>query len=109
MIKTTHNTSNANALRQQGEGKRKSSNTQTNSNNLLGIIKGKFLSGQSVRLIDYPENQRSLLISIIAELRDELPIKAGWQTIRESHISETRLRSRSYLIPSEFLRGEIDD
>lgn len=82
---------------------------QSNNNNLLKEIKDKFQSGQSLKLIDYPESERSSLISVIAKLRDELPIKAKWQTIRESHVSETRLRAISYSIPCEFLRDDVDE
>ena len=66
------------------------------------------LAGQSVRLIDYLPEQRPQVIGAIAALRDELPIRTGWQTIRESHLSETRLRARRYSIDGAFLNREAD-
>lgn len=98
----------ANALREQGA--RQNQKTQCNSilHDLLESIKTALLSGRDVRLIDFLPDQRSLALAAIAQLRDELPIRTGWQTIRESHLSETRLRARRYSIPGEFLR-EVGD
>jgi hypothetical protein len=75
---------------------------------LVESIKAVFLAGRDVRLIDYTPEQRPLVIGAIAQLRDELPIRTGWQTVRESHLSETRLRARRYSIPGEFLRESGD-
>jgi len=74
---------------------------------LSDAIKAKFLAGQSVSLIQFPEDRRAEAIGAIARLRDEYPVRCRWATIRESHLSETRLRARSYSIPGEFLRGEV--
>lgn len=81
-------------------------NHNDNSTGLYESIKAEFLQGRDVCLIHYPPEQRCEAMGAIAQLRDELPIRAGWQTIRESHLSETRLRARRYSIPGEFLRGE---
>lgn len=84
--------------------------TDQNSNSkgifaeLLESIKAELFAGRDVRLIDYPHEKRHLVIGAMAQLRDEYPIIAGWQTIRESHLSQTRLRARRYSIPGEFLR-----
>jgi hypothetical protein len=67
-------------------------------------IKDKFLAGDYVRIIDYPESQRHQVIGAIAILRDQLPIVTGWQTLRQSYLSETRTRARHYYIPEAFLR-----
>lgn len=67
-------------------------------------IKTKFIAGEYIRVIDYPESQRQQVIGAIAILRDELPIVTGWQTLRQSYLSETRTRARSYHIPESFLR-----
>jgi len=69
-------------------------------------IKDKLLSGNQIRLVDYPAEQRAMVIGILAGLRDELPIQTGWQTIRQSHLSETRVRAKRYSIPGEFLIDE---
>ena len=74
------------------------------STELFESIKAALLAGRAVRLIDSPPAQRAQVIGFIAQLRDELPILTGWRTIRESHLSETRLRARFYSIPGEFLR-----
>lgn len=71
---------------------------------LLESIKADLLAGRDVRLIDFAVEQRPLVLGAIAALRDEFPIRAGWQTIRESHLSQTRLRARRYCIPGEFPR-----
>lgn len=76
----------------------------TNHTPLYDTIKAKSLAGREVRLIDFTSEQRPIVVGAIAQLRDELPIRTGWQTIRESHLSETRLRARRYTIPGEFLR-----
>ncbi len=74
-------------------------------NDLHETIKSDLLAGKAVRPIDFPEDQRPHVVGAIAALRDELPIRSGWTTIQESHLSQTRLRARSYKIPGEFLRG----
>ena len=66
-------------------------------------IKGKFLAGGYVRIIDYPESQRPQVIGAIAILRDQLAIVTGWQTLRQSYLSETRTRAKRYYIPEAFL------
>ena len=71
---------------------------------LLPSIKAVLLAGRDVRLIDYPPEKRAAVIGSIATLRDDLPICCRWVTVRESHLSETRLRARTYRIPGEFLR-----
>ncbi len=67
-------------------------------------IKRKLMNASFVRVIDYPEHERGFVLAVIACLRDELPVRCGWQTVRESHASETRTRARTYSIPGEFLR-----
>lgn len=76
----------------------------SNFNIIYDDIKRKLLAGNHVRVIDYPELERNKVIGTIAVLRDELPIVAGWQTLRQSYLSETRTRARSYHIPEAFLR-----
>lgn len=76
---------------------------------LCESIKSALIEGRDIRLIDFTPEQRPAVIGAIAQLRDELPIRTGWQTVRESHLSETRLRARRYSIPGEFLRGANDD
>jgi len=75
---------------------------------IIGRVKAALLNGQSIRLIDYPPGERQQVIGAIAVLRDELPINARWSTVRESHLSQTRLRALRYWIPGEFL-GEDSD
>lgn len=100
---------NGNALREQGESTDHSNNTDSIFTELKETIKSGLLAGKDTRLIDYLPEQRPMVIGIIAALRDELPIRAGWQTVRESHLSETRLRARRYSIPGAFLRGISHD
>lgn len=94
----------ASALREQGEGASQSNNSNAILNDLGESIKSDLLAGKEVRLIDFPSEQRPQVIGVIATLRDELPIRTGWQTVRESHLSETRLRARRYSISGEYLR-----
>lgn len=79
-------------------------NDTSNDTPLFELVKADLLAGRDVRLIDYAPEQRRVVVGVIAQLRDELPIRTGWQTVRESHLSETRLRARRYSIPGEFLR-----
>ena len=76
---------------------------------LYDAIKACLLAGRDLRIIDYPPEKRPEAVGAIARLCDELPIRIGWQTVRESRLSETRLRVRRYAIPGEFLRGTDHD
>jgi len=78
-----------------------------NSTPFTDRIKAAFLAGRTVCAIDFVEHQRAEALGAIATLRDELPITSGWRTVRQSHLSETRLRARTYFIRGEFLRGEV--
>lgn len=75
---------------------------------LLDSIKAALLAGKSVRLIDFPNDRRPYALAAIASLRDELPVRSGWRTVRESHLSETRLRARTYSIDGAFLHSHED-
>lgn len=75
----------------------------SNFNILYHALKSKFLAGDYIRIIDYPESQRHQVIGVIAILRDQLPIITGWQTLRQSYLSETRTRARRYYISEAFL------
>lgn len=98
---------NANGLRGQAKCAHQNSNSADILADLMESIKADLLAGRDVRLIDFAPEQRPTVVGIVAQLRDDLPIRTGWQTIRESHLSETRLRARRYSIPGEFLR-EVD-
>ena len=74
-----------------------------NSNTLAESIKLRFLAGNKLSIIDYHESVRPEVTGIIKSLQDELPIATGWRTIRQSYLSETRTRARSYHIPEAFL------
>jgi len=76
----------------------------SNFNIHYDAIKQKFLAGKRIRVIDYPEEQRHDVIGVIALLRDQLPIVACWQTLRQSYKSEVRTRAIRYYIPESFLR-----
>ena len=76
----------------------------SNPNIFYDSIKRKLLAGKHVRVIDSPELDRHTVIGAIAVLRDELPVVAGWETLRQSYLSETRTRARSYHVPEAFLR-----
>ena len=74
---------------------------------LSAAVKADLLKGEDVRLIDFAPENRSQVIGIVAALRDELPVTCRWVTIRESHLSETRLRAKSYNVKGEHLRSEV--
>lgn len=71
---------------------------------LLDRLRADLLGGKAVRVIDCPRDARPDVIAALAVLRDELPIRMGWQTISESHLAETRMRCKSYRIDAEHLR-----
>ena len=74
------------------------------NSNIIESLRTKLLAGNKVRIIDFHEKNRAEVLGAIATLQDELPIKVGWQTIRQSYLSETRTRARSYHIPEAFLK-----
>lgn len=74
---------------------------------LIDAVKAALLKGAVVRLIDFKPEERAQVIGIIATLRDEFPVSCRWVTIRESHLSETRLRAKSYHIKGEHLRDVV--
>jgi hypothetical protein len=67
-------------------------------------IEAKLLAGKHVKIIDFAETDRAEALGAINTLRDQLPIISGWQTLRQSYLSETRTRARRYHIPETFLR-----
>ena len=71
---------------------------------LTTSIKAKLLAGQRVLVVDYQPQHRQKVIGAIAALRDDLPIVTGWQTLRQSCLSETRTRARCYRIPEALLQ-----
>ena len=73
--------------------------------NIKETLRERFLTGDKVRIIDYHESARAEVTGAIKTLQDELPIVTGWQTIRQSYLSETRTRARCYRIPEAFLRN----
>lgn len=90
----------------QAEGVFKTHTSPSIFTDLGESIKADLLAGKDIRLIDFAPEQRWQVIGAIAALRDELPIRTGWVTIRESHLSETRLRARRYSIDGAFLNRE---
>lgn len=66
-------------------------------------IKAALQSGRDVRVIDFPPEDRPELLGTLARLCDELPVRSSWQTLRESRLSETRLRVRRYWLPNEYV------
>ena len=84
------------------------SNNKPDITPILDRVKAALLAGQSIRLIDYPAEERQAVTGVVALLRDEFPIRANWSTVRESHLSQTRLRALRYSIPGEFLREDAN-
>ncbi len=72
--------------------------------NIKETLRSRFLAGNKVRIIDYHESERAEVTGAIKTLQDELPIVTGWQTVRQSYLSETRTRARSYHIPEALLK-----
>ncbi|MBC7787411.1 MAG: hypothetical protein H7Z18_08240 [Methylophilaceae bacterium] len=72
--------------------------------NIIDTLRARFLAGNQVRVIDFHESVRAEVMGAIKTLQDELPIVTGWQTVRQSFLSETRTRARSYHIPEAFLK-----
>lgn len=99
------NRDNENARRQPGVDTAIASDNKPDVTPILDRVKAALLTGQSIRLIDYPPEERQEICGAVAALRDVLPIRANWCTVRESFLSQTRLRAQRYWIPGEFLRG----
>ena len=78
--------------------------SDNSNNNIIKSLKARLLAGDKVRIIDYYELSRAEVTGAIRTLQDQLPIVSGWQTIRQSYLSETRTRARCYHIPEAFLR-----
>ena len=74
------------------------------NSNIIESIRARFLAGNKVRIIDYNESKRAEVTGAIKTLQDELPIVTGWQTLRQSYLSETRTRARCYHIPEALLK-----
>ena len=102
------NAANGNALRQPGVDTSSDSNDTREFTPILDRVKAALLAGQSIRVIDYPPEDRQRVVGAIAALQDVLPIIARWSTVRESHLSQTRLRALRYSIPGKFLRGDVN-
>ena len=75
--------------------------------NTIDSLRARFLAGNRVRIIDYAESNRAEVTGAIKTLQDELPIVTGWQTVRQSYLSETRTRARCYHIPEALLKGGV--
>ena len=73
---------------------------------IIETLRLRFLAGNKVRVIDYHETARAEVTGAIKTLQDKLPIVTGWQTVRQSYLSETRTRAKSYHIPEALLKGE---
>ena len=72
--------------------------------NIKKTLRERFLTGDKVRIIDYHASARAEVTGAIKTLQDELPIVTCWQTVRQSYLSETRTRARSYHIPEALLK-----
>ena len=99
---------NENTRRQPGVNTALISNNDRNVTPITDAVKAALLAGQSIRLIDYPPEDRQQVVGAIAALRDSLPIRAHWCTVRESFLNQTRLRCLRYSIPGEFLREDAN-
>ena len=66
-------------------------------------IKAALQAGRDLRVIDFTPEARPELLGTLAKLCDEMPIRTSWQTLRESRLSETRLRVRRYWLPNEYV------
>jgi hypothetical protein len=66
-------------------------------------IKATLQSGRDLRVIDFKPEDRPELLGTLARLCDELPVRTSWQTLRESRLSETRLRVRRYWLANEYV------
>jgi len=71
-------------------------------------IKAALQSGRDLRVIDFTPEDRPELLGTLARLCDEMPIRTSWQTLRESRLSETRLRVRRYWLPNEYVTEASD-
>lgn len=100
----------AKGLRGQSDCGNQSTSSTAILHDMTAAIKADLLQGKSVRLVDFSGEMRPYAVAAIAQLRDDgTPIRCGWQTLRESHLSQTRLRARTYCIPGEFLREANHD
>lgn len=105
MKRPQFNHSNENAQRELGVDTKKSEYFIVE----YDVAKAWLQAGRDIRVIDAKPEDRPKLLGILATLRDELPVRCTWTTVREKHTSETRLRARRYWLPGEFLRVEVLD
>jgi hypothetical protein len=68
---------------------------------LIKSVRRRFLSGERIRLIDYPKPIRHIIHAVILKLLDELPIRTRWEVLRERHVDGTRLSCQVYWIPAD--------
>ena len=78
--------------------------SDSSNHTIIETLRLRFLAGNKVRVIDHHESARAEVTGAIKTLQDQLPIVTGWQTVRQSYLSETRTRARCYHIPEAFLR-----
>lgn len=92
-------TTQGNARLQPGAGNEKAGTSGTDYETIKSVLQ----SGRDLRVIDFTPEDRPELLGTLARLCDELPIRTSWQTLRESRLSETRLRVRRYWLPNEYV------
>lgn len=78
---------NENTRRQPGVDTALISDNNADVTPITESVKAALLKGQSIRLIDFPPEERQQVVGAIAALRDALPIRANWCTVRESFLN----------------------
>lgn len=68
---------------------------------LTASIKSRLQSGEEVTAADYQGDTRALYHAALAQLRDQLPIKAKWRTKTSSALGDWRLRFKVYHLTAE--------
>lgn len=95
------------SIKKNGNSHEAAANIQRSIPDSIITIKQALLSGKSITLIDFPEQDRPAALAALSVIRDELPVHRRWKTIRESFKSETRLRAVEYWIPGQYLHDEV--
>ncbi len=75
----------------------------------LDSLRDRFHAGESCGALDYAKSLRPFFSGLVCMLRDENPnIRPTWRTIREAHVSGTRLRERVYGISPRRMVARIE-
>lgn len=72
---------------------------------LADQIKAALMGGESITPTDIPVEHRVLFWAALQRVRDDIPVRTVWKTIREEFVDGRRLREKTFRLK---VRGSID-